>query len=52
MNERARTAVKEGMMAETKAYGSAGVGFIDGDYMAFSQLRLPVTDLGFLLAFL
>ncbi len=34
-------------MAETEAYGSAGVGFMDGDYMAFSQLHLPVTDMGF-----
>lgn len=34
-------------MAETEAYGSAGVGFMDGDYMAFTQLHLPVTDMGF-----
>ena len=37
-------------MAETEAYGSVGVGFMDGDYMAFSQLRLPVTDMGFQLS--
>ncbi len=37
-------------MAETEAYGSAGVGFIGGDYMAFSQLHLPVTDMGFQLS--
>ncbi len=37
-------------MAETEAYGSAGVGFMDGDYMAFSQLRLSVTAMGFQLS--
>ncbi len=37
-------------MAETEAYGSAGVGFMDGEYMAFAQLRLPVTDMGFQLS--
>ena len=27
-----------------------GIGFIDGDYMPFSELRLPITDLGFQLS--
>ncbi len=34
-------------MAETEAYGSAGVGFMGGDYKAYSQLHQPVTDMGF-----
>ena len=37
-------------MTEQAAYGSAGVGFMDGAFMAFSELRLPVTDMGFQLA--
>lgn len=28
-------------------YGSAGMGFMDGEYMPVSELRLPVTDMGF-----
>jgi len=31
-------------------YGSEGVGFMDGEYMALSALRIPVTDMGFQLA--
>jgi len=50
VSERAGATVEEGMIAETEAYGSVGVGFMDGDYMAFSQLRLPVTDMGFQLS--
>ena len=37
-------------MTEQMAYGSAGVGFMDGAFMALSELRLPVTDMGFQLA--
>ena len=37
-------------MTEKAGYGSAGVGFMDGAFMAFSELRLPVTDMGFQLA--
>lgn len=36
-------------MAE-KGYGSEGVGFIDGEYLPMSEMRLPVSDLGFQLA--
>jgi branched-chain amino acid aminotransferase len=28
-------------------YGSAGIGYMDGAYLPVSQMRLPVTDLGF-----
>ena len=28
----------------------AGVGYIDGEFMPYSELRLPITDLGFLFA--
>ncbi len=31
-------------------YGSEGVGFMDGDYAPLSELRIPVTDMGFQLA--
>lgn len=34
-------------MSENTSYGSAGVGFMDGDYMPMSEMRLPVTDMGF-----
>ena len=34
-------------MSENTSYGSAGVGFMDGDYMPVSEMRLPVTDMGF-----
>jgi branched-chain amino acid aminotransferase len=29
------------------SYGSTGIGFMDGEYMPVSQMRLPVTDMGF-----
>ena len=35
---------------EQGAYGSAGVGFIDGEYSPMAELRLPVTDMGFQLS--
>ncbi len=31
-------------------YGSEGVGFMDGEYAPLSELRIPVTDMGFQLA--
>ena len=34
-------------MSENTSYGSAGVGFMDGAYMPISEMRLPVTDMGF-----
>ena len=37
-------------MDEHADYGSDGVGFMDGEYMPFSELRIPVTDMGFQLA--
>ncbi len=37
-------------MTEKAGYGSAGVGFMDGAFTALSELRLPVTDMGFQLA--
>ena len=37
-------------MGGTTEYGSDGVGFMDGEYMPFSELRIPVTDMGFQLA--
>ena len=37
-------------MTEKAGYGSAGVGFMDSAFMALSELRLPVTDMGFQLA--
>ena len=29
------------------SYGSTGIGFMDGEYMPVSDMRLPVTDMGF-----
>jgi branched-chain amino acid aminotransferase len=29
------------------SYGSTGIGFMDGAYMPVSEMRLPVTDMGF-----
>jgi len=29
------------------SYGSTGTGFMDGEYMPVSEMRLPVTDMGF-----
>jgi branched-chain amino acid aminotransferase len=34
-------------MREEAAYGSTGVGFIDGGFMPVSEMRLPITDMGF-----
>jgi branched-chain amino acid aminotransferase len=33
-----------------ESYGDGGAGFMDGEYMPFSELRIPVTDMGFQLA--
>ncbi|MCZ6539616.1 MAG: branched-chain amino acid--2-keto-4-methylthiobutyrate aminotransferase, partial [Chloroflexi bacterium] len=37
-------------MTDQETYGSAGVGFIDGQFMEFAELRLPVSDMGFQLS--
>jgi branched-chain amino acid aminotransferase len=37
----------ETVMAQDSGYGGAGVGFIDGAYMPVSEMRLPITDMGF-----
>lgn len=37
-------------MTSRSDYGSEGYGFIDGEYVPMSEMRLPVTDLGFQLA--
>lgn len=34
-------------MSTSRDYGSAGIGFMDGDYLPVSEMRLPVTDMGF-----
>lgn len=34
-------------MTQQNAYGSEGVGYIDGAYTAISEMRMPVTDMGF-----
>jgi len=34
-------------MRANEGYGSTGVGFMDGDYMPVSEMRLSVTDMGF-----
>ena len=34
-------------MSSNPGYGSAGVGFIDGEYLPISEMKLPVTDMGF-----
>ena len=34
-------------MREEANYGSTGVGFIDGGFMPVSEMRLPITDMGF-----
>ncbi len=33
-----------------ESYGAQGIGFMDGEYMPMSDLRIPVTDMGFQLA--
>ena len=37
-------------MTTTLGYGSEGCGYFDGEYVSMSEMRLPVTDLGFQLA--
>lgn len=37
-------------MATENGYGKNGFGYIDGEYVPLSEMRLPVTDLGFQLA--
>src|SRR2546423_9333048 len=37
----------EAVMAQDSGYGGAGMGFVDGTYMPVSEMRLPVTDMGF-----
>lgn len=37
-------------MADQPTYGSGGMGFIDGEFMPVSEIRLPVTDMGFQLS--
>lgn len=37
----------ETSMGEAASYGSAGIGFMDGAYLPVSEMRLPVTDMGF-----
>lgn len=37
-------------MPEDEKVGNAGVGFADGNYMPVSELRVPVSDLGFMLS--
>ena len=34
-------------MSTNTGYGTAGVGFIDGEFMPVSEMKLPVTDMGF-----
>ena len=34
-------------MSASPSYGNAGVGFIDGEFMPVSEMKLPVTDMGF-----
>jgi branched-chain amino acid aminotransferase len=33
--------------ADNSGYGSMGVGYMDGEYLPISEMRLPVTDMGF-----
>ncbi len=37
-------------MTAQPAYGSTGVGFMDGEFTPLAELRLPVTDMGFQLS--
>jgi branched-chain amino acid aminotransferase len=37
-------------MTESATNASRGIGYIDGEYMPHSELRIPVTDLGFQLS--
>ncbi|MFY0611735.1 MAG: aminotransferase class IV [Hyphomicrobiaceae bacterium] len=34
-------------MSHGDGYGTAGMGFMDGTYMPISEMRLPITDMGF-----
>lgn len=34
-------------MSHGDGYGTAGMGFMDGAYMPISEMRLPITDMGF-----
>ncbi|MGI9476669.1 MAG: aminotransferase class IV [Hyphomicrobiaceae bacterium] len=34
-------------MSNDDGYGRAGMGFMDGAYMPISEMRLPITDMGF-----
>lgn len=34
-------------MEKKTVYGSAGMGFMDGTYLPISEMRIPVTDMGF-----
>ena len=37
-------------MDDISAYGTNGCGYMDGEYLPMSEMRLPVTDLGFQLS--
>ena len=37
-------------MNNISAYGTNGCGYMDGEYVPLSEMRLPVTDLGFQLS--
>ena len=37
-------------LTDQETYGSAGVGFIDGQFMDFAEIRLPVSDMAFQLS--
>ncbi len=37
-------------MHDSNGYGKSGVGFMDGVYMPVSEMRIPITDMGFQLA--
>ena len=37
-------------MAQDQGYGNQGFGYIDGEFVPMSEMRLPVTDLGFQLS--
>jgi branched-chain amino acid aminotransferase len=41
---------EEAAMAEQSIYGGGGIGFMDGEFMPMSEIRLPVTDMGFQLS--
>ena len=34
-------------MQDKAHYGSSGMGFMDGQFMPVSEMRLPITDMGF-----